>query len=340
MTEAVFPLLGTAFVVVVVLPVFALLAKMGLMLVERDEVGGALHGLNLRYVILTGSSAMPLAWFVSAALHQAESGRSAIACLVDHDGAARCFEPGFFALTLALVVLVASSPALRRLANVQCSGSVPASVALSRINALIEDRPALRLLRGRVGVTDLSGFALGTYGLVNARVLVGTRFADHLSDDALAGALGHEVEHVRAFDPLRYFVLRLALAVNPLGRFLLEPHVARWQAAREAHCDREAVIHGAAPLPLAEAIVRAARSDVLGAIALGPHDAVVLRFRVEMLLAFAERIPARCCHRGPAAFRTAFALLIVTLLLPHQTSTAALDALHTGAENTITYLWR
>ena len=45
----------------------ALLAKVGLVMLERDEVGGPLHGLNLRYVFLTGSSALPIAWLLSRA---------------------------------------------------------------------------------------------------------------------------------------------------------------------------------------------------------------------------------------------------------------------------------
>ena len=104
MIEATFPLLGTAFVVLIVLPAFALLAKAGLVLLERDEVGGPLHGLNLRYVLLTGSSVLPIAWLLSAGLHQAETAKSALACLFDHDTAELCFEPGFFALMLAVVV--------------------------------------------------------------------------------------------------------------------------------------------------------------------------------------------------------------------------------------------
>jgi hypothetical protein len=36
----------------------------------------------------------------------------------------------------------------------------------------------------------------------------------------------------------------------------------------------------------------------------------------------------------------AFVLLLIALLLPHQTGTAALDVLHTGAEHALTYFWR
>jgi hypothetical protein len=141
-------------------------------------------------------------------------------------------------------------------------------------------------------------------------------------------------------DPLRYLVLKLALAVNPVGRFLLEPHARRWYAAREAHCDREAVIQGFPPLSLADAIVRAARPGTFEVVPLGAPDMSVLRLRVGMLLAFAEERPVRCCHPGMSALPAALALLLLALLLPHQTGTGALDALHRGAERALTYiLW-
>jgi len=338
--EATFPLLGTAFVVLIVLPAFALLAKAGLVLLERDEVGGPLHGLNLRYVLLTGSSALPIAWLLSAGLHQAETAKSALACLFDHDTAELCFEPGFFALMLAVVVVAASIRAMRMHRGVRVSSTDAARTLLGRVARITSSDPVLGSLRDCVVVTDDDGFALGTHGLLKPRVFVGTAFAARLSDEMLASALGHEAEHVRALDPLRYLILQLALAVNPFGRFLLEPHAVRWQAAREAHCDREAVILGAAPLPLADAIVRAARPGAREVVALGARDTAVLKFRIGMLLAFAERAPARCCHQGPSALPVAFVLLLIALLLPHQTGTAALDALHTGAEHALTYFWR
>jgi Zn-dependent protease with chaperone function len=338
--EATFPLLGTAFVVLIVLPTFALLAKAGLVMLERDEVGGPLHGLNLRYVLLTGSSALPIAWLLSAGIHQAETGKSALTCLFDHNTAELCFEPGFFALVLAAAILASSIGVMRKHRGVRASSTDGARTLLRRVDGLVAGDPVLAVLVDRVVVTDDDGFALGTHGLLRPRVFVGTAFAARLSDEMLASALGHEAEHVRARDPLRYLILQLALAVNPFGRFLLDPHAARWQAAREAHCDREAVILGAAPLPLADAIVRAARPGAREVVALGARDTAVLKFRIGMLLAFSERAPSRCCHQGPSAFPVAFVLLLIALLLPHQTGTAALDALHTGAEHALTYFWR
>jgi hypothetical protein len=339
MTEAAFPLLGVAFIVLVVLPVLALGAKLGLMLLERGQAGGPLHNLNLRYLLLTGPSVFPLAWFFSAGLHQAEEGQSALACLLDHGTAALCFEPALFALTLVLVVLVTSLPALRGVRHARPLRSTTASSLRARIGTIVAAHPALSDLSSRVEVTEQPGFTVGTYGLLRPRVYIGARFASGLSDSMLASALGHEGEHVRLLDPLRYLVLRLALALNPVAGFLLERHASRWQAARESHCDREAVILGALPLALADAIIRAARPGAHEVVALGARDTTILKFRIGMLMAFAERKPTRCCHGQPSAFPMTFMLLALALLLPHQTGTAALDALHAGAEHTIAYFW-
>ena len=338
MTEAAFPLLGTAFIMLCVLPACAMVAKVGLVLLERDEAGGLLHGLDLRYVLLTSSSVLPIAWFLSAGLHQAESGKSVL-CFLEHE-ATLCFEPGFFVAALAVAVLVACFCTLSHPRAVRVASSDVASELMRRLEQLLARAPALADLRGRLVVTDAPGFALATYGLLRPKVFVGTSFAANLSDEMLASALGHEREHVRALDPLRYWVLQLALGVNPVGRALLEPHAARWRAAREAHCDREAVLAGAAPLPLADAIVRAARPRAHEAVALGARDTTLLKLRIGMLLAFAEEPPARCCHRGVSAFPTAVALLLVVLALPHRTGTGVLDALHVGAEQALDYFSR
>lgn len=335
MIEALFPLVGAAFVVLVVLPSSALVAKLALVVLERGLRGGLLHRLNLRYLVLTGASVLPLAWFFSAALHQVE-GTEAHACLFDHGVAALCFEPGYFGLALAVAVAVMSRGVIGRLRPPTPAAHLHALAA--RIDGLLGHQPALHVLRGRIVVTDTSGFAVGTFGWARPRVFVGAAFADLLSDEMLTGALAHEREHVRALDPLRYLVLEVALAVNPLGRFLLAPHAARWLAARESHCDREAVIGGARPLPLADAIVRAARLVSRPLVALGGSHAAALKFRISLLLAFAERGPGPCCTQGAgrAPLSLPLALLVLALLSPHQAGTAALDAIHTGVETALT----
>lgn len=338
MSEAAFPVLGAAFVLLIVLPLSALLTKGALVLLER-EAGGALDSLGLRYVLLTASSVLPLAWFLSAGIHQAETGRSALACLLDHEDAARCFEPAFFAALLATGASLAWVRAFRSAGRVAISRSLSAQTLSARLAGILA-KPSLSSLRRRVVVTEEPGFTLGTRGLLRPRVFVGVAFAIKLTDEMLASALGHEREHVRSHDPLRYLVLQLALGINPFGRFLLAPHAARWRAAREAHCDREAVLHGAAPLPLADAIVRAARPTLKEAAPLGANETSVLSLRIGMLLAFAERSPQRCRHEHPSALPVALALLLVALLLPHRTGTEVLDVLHISAEQALGYVLR
>ncbi len=338
MAEAIFPVLGTIFVLAVVLPVSALLTKGALLALERSPWNSPLHGLEGRYLLLTGSSALPLAWFLSAGVHQTETG-SSLSCLLDHHTAALCFEPAFFTATLVLALFSVGARVLRRHRGAPSSRSASARALALRLEALIARTPALGPLRGRTVVTELGGHALGTQGLLVRRVAVGVHFAATLSDELLASALAHELEHVRAFDPLRYVALELALALNPLGHRLLGRHAAAWRGAREAHCDREAVLHGAAPLALASALLRAARPGPSEAVALGAADASLLRLRVGLLLAFAEHRPTRCCRRGRSGLQLAVAVLALTLISPHQTGTAALDLLHVGAERALSYLW-
>lgn len=334
MTEAGFPLLGATFVLLCILPLATLAAKGGLVLLERHRLGGALHALNLRYMLLTVPTALPLAWFVSAGLHQAETGRSALACVISHDRKAICVEPGFFALMLASAVTVACIWSLRPSARIRPASSAEATHLAARIEKLIGTHPALAALRGRVVTTEKAGFALATHGLLRRRVFVGVTFARNLDNESLVSALGHETEHVRAFDPLRYLLLDLAVAMNPFGRFLVAPHAKRWRAAREAHCDREAVIHGASALALAQAILRAAKAPK-SAVALGTRDARIVKFRVGLLLAFAENPPRRCCNEGRSALPLALMLCCIAIVLPHRLGTEPLDVLHSGSEHAL-----
>jgi Zn-dependent protease with chaperone function len=334
-SEAAFPVLGAAFVVLVVLPLSAALTKALLVFLEREQRGGRLGGLGLRYVLLTASSVLPVAWFLSAGIHQAESGRSALACLLAHEEPVWCAEPAVFALLLAGASFIAWRSAFEGAGPVPLSWSPRAEVLSQRLARLIDAAPSLAPLRGRVVVTEERGFTLGTRGLVRPLVFVGTELAAKLTDDMLESALGHEQEHVRSRDPLRYLLLQLALGINPFGRFLLAPHAARWRAAREAHCDREAVLHGASPLPLADAILRAARPTSREAAPLGAEETSVLSLRVRLLVAFSERAPVRCRHEHPSALPLALALVVAALLLPHRTGTAVLDLVHIGAEQAL-----
>lgn len=338
MNEAAFPILGAAFVFAVVLPLSAIIARLTLSLLER-RVGGSLHGLNARFIVLVGSSMVPLAWFLSAGLHQVEEGNSGVACLSAHVLSKPCLEPGLFAAMLALVLAACWIKPLRALTTHSASNSPSALALRSRLGRLIEERSELKWLSRRIRVTDEMGFALATGGLFKPTIVIGTTFASKLDDASLLAAVGHEAEHVRSRDPLRYLLVRLALSANPLGGWLLAAHAARWLRSREAHCDREAVIQGAAPLSLAEAIVQAARPTA-ELVALGAPDATILKFRIGLLCAFAEVPPVRCCQRGLPAFATTLSLLVLPLLLPHQVGAAALDVLHTRAEQSLTFFTR
>lgn len=336
MSELGFPVLGALLVFLVALPCCALLAKAGLMLLERNPAGGLLHGFNLRYLLLTGSGLLPVAWLVSAGLHQAEDGAIAVVCLFSH-ATDICVEPAAFAAVLMCAALACWMLDLSGRARVEVADTPRTRALLERLHAIVVGRPSLSSLVGRLRVTDTQNFALGTQGVFRPVVHVGLAYADGLSDDALAGALAHEREHVRAMDPLRYLVLELALSINPFGRKLLEPHAVRWIAAREAHCDREAVISGCLPLSLAEAIVRAARPNPSHVVPLGTSDVTLLQFRVGLLVAFSEQRPSRCCRQGNSVLSIATALLILTLFLPHEMGTAALDVLHAGVEHAVIF---
>ena len=230
MIEAAFPLLGAAFVVAVVLPLFALLGKGALLVLEHDALGGPLHRLGARYLVLTGSSVLPIAWLLSAAAHQLDSGESLLACLFDHAAAELCLEAGAFALVLFGLLLSLSASTLRGNRTPRPADADLDAPLLRRLDRLVAAHPPLALLQGRLTLTDEPGFALGTKGWLRPEVIVGAAFARALPDEGLASALGHEAEHVRSLDPLRFLALRLALAINPVGRLLLAPHAARGRA--------------------------------------------------------------------------------------------------------------
>lgn len=338
MSEAIFPLLGACFVMVVLLPASALAARLVLRVLERVR-GGMLHGLSARFLVLTGSTMIPIAWLLSAGVHQAETGRSLVTCLLHPDSARSCLEPGLFALVLGGILLACCVPALSRHRPVSRSTSDRARAALLRIEDVIASTPALAGVQRRVAVTEAPGFAAATTGLLRPSIVMGACYVENLDDSALAAALAHEAEHVRWADPLRYRLLQLALAANPVGRWLLRGEAASWLRAHEAHCDREAVLGGASPLPLAAAILAAARPATTDP-GVGAPDMAALRFRVQLLCAFAEAPPKRCCPGRRPVFTVSVALLLLALTLPHQAGTSALDVLHEGAERAASFLWR
>ena len=338
MSEAIFPLLGPLLVFAFVLPLSALCAKVLLRLFARIDAGR--HSLaSVRYALLVGSSAVPLAWFVSASLHQTESGESAAVCSAVHAPEAFCAEAAYFSLGLCALALAFALPRLLREQFMQrASESDRARDLERRLARLLAENAGLCALRGRVIASDSSWAPIATVGILSPRVVVKTAFAAALDDEALASALFHELEHVEHRDPLRYFVAWWALAVNPLGRFQLRGEHARWQLERETACDREAVAGGASAAALAQALLTAARAGGSSAFqaALGSPELEAVKLRLELLLAHADRRPRRC-PRDPAA-RLLFASLLCAVALPHGAGTQPLDAIHIASERAASFL--
>jgi Zn-dependent protease with chaperone function len=332
--EVAFPLLGMVLMFSIVLPASAALAKLLLLSAERLTRSRGVHALDgLRYLVLLASSGVPLAWFISASLHQAESGRSSSVCLAGHAAGAFCPEAAFFAG--ALVSCTALFALARRLGSPFARRqllSARGEACAIRVAELLRMRPALAELRGRMQVHDELPIAIATLGGLRPRVLIASELVAALDDDALAAALHHELEHVRDRDPLRYFALWWALAVNPFGRWLLQDELARWLLCRELHCDRDAVLAGANAAALADAIVQAARSGERPALAaLGNADVGAIALRVRVLLAYSEAPPER--RTAQPVLRIALCALSLVALLPHGSSTRPLDVVHVAAES-------
>jgi beta-lactamase regulating signal transducer with metallopeptidase domain len=334
-SEAFFPLLGPLLVFAFVLPLSALIAKLLLGLLDR--VGGARGSsfAGVRYALIVASSALPLAWFVSASLHQTETGRSAEVCAAVHAPEAFCAEAAYFSLALCALGLAFALPRLiREQFMLAASSSAAARRVQARVERLVSGDGALAALRRRVVASDTLWAPLATVGIVSPRVVVRTSFADALDDEALVGALHHELEHVVERDPLRYFIAWWALAMNPFGRFQLQKEHARWQFAREAACDRHAVASGASAPALAQALLVAARQSRVTSppfqAALGSPQLEVVKLRLGLLLAHADRAPQRCRH--DPAFRWLLSALALAVALPHGGGTDLLDAVHVASE--------
>lgn len=336
MTEAAFPLLGAAFALLVVLPASALLAKGLLLLASHAGSRSGLHALALRYVLLVGTICVPLAWLVSAGIHQAETGRSAVACLLDHGQSDDCGEAALFTLLLAGAVFGLARRRPSRSPHRDQDTRTTRRLG-ARIDQLVHQRVAIAPLYGRVRVIEASEFgAIATTGWFKPRVVIEADFASRLDDDELVGALAHELEHIRGYDPLRYALLALTLRMCPFGRLLLGREAAQWLVARETHCDREAVRRGADAAALAQALVSAARPKMQAPIAaLAGLDVASLRLRVELLLSYSEDSSSRPRGRAGLGLLLVVAALFAAALLPHVSGTHALDVIHAGAEGVL-----
>ena len=331
--EAALPVLGTAIIFGLILPAAALFARGVLWLLDRHRPPELNRLGALCYALLVGSTVLPLAWFLSACLHQAEIGTAEGVCVVPDPPGVLCPEVAALAGVLVLLVVATALPGLiREQRALRATHSTDALLVRSRIARLAQRHADLTLLRRRLVVVGDGQQPIATLGVFRPRVVISVSFANRLDDAALLAALKHESEHLRDRDPLRYFLAWWAISVNPLGRWLLGRELRRWILTREIHCDRGAVLSGAPPAALAHALVEAARFPTAHACAaLRAADARVLRLRVGLLMAYADRRPLR--WRTVPALRFALCALLVAILKPHPVEDGALDALHRATES-------
>jgi beta-lactamase regulating signal transducer with metallopeptidase domain len=187
-----------------------------------------------------------------------------------------------------------------------------------------------RLQARSISVVRRAPAAVFTYGWLRPRLFVDACFVRDNDAQILRAALLHELAHARELDPLRIFVARICLMLNPLGR-LLAPEFERWRDAREGVCDAEAVRLGGDPLSLAEGILSAARFRCAGTAACGMsmlcgHDAAMLRLRVALLMD-GPLVPRRTL--GRLALTTT---LLAVVVVPHLADPGALERFHFAVE--------
>jgi Zn-dependent protease with chaperone function len=330
MSELLFPIFGTLAIVFVLLPLCALAGTGAVYALDRWGGDGVARWSTPRYLLLVVPTLLPLVWSISAGLHQAETGRSVIACLLAHDLHEICAEPLLFAALMTAFVVarawrcVMSLPRLGRNAR---SGGAQAL----RVARVVAEHAELAPLRDRVVVVR-DGLVGGsaTLGVFRQVVALDADYVDRCDDEALAGALAHELSHLHARDPLRYLLLVVAVQLNPLV-CPLRREAAGWIYRRELACDRAAVLRGATPFGVARALLAAARPPHAALAHIRGGSAKKLRLRVELLLAYAEARPGDSGRRS-WALALATAIGLVALAGPHVGGTDPLDALHTGVE--------
>ncbi len=341
MNEMLPPALGVLILYLLVVPAITLVGKL-LLILRRRRLKEPVHfGSTLMYLLLVSMVMGPALWFVSAVAHLSEPDRTTIACALGHVER----ELGRNALALIMGGIVAIAAAvLRRAGREQrrkvtgCRVSVTAPQGL-RLGRLCQENVHLASVSSRVHAVSGSDTRICTLGYLRPRIEVSIELMAQLDDRALTGALLHEAEHLRTFDPLRYLVAAVCLGLNPAA-FLLRPEIIRWRQARELVCDRFAVRAGADPLSLAEALVVAARPrpEPMRAFSaqLGCGSVPWLQYRINLLFGYSTRPPGQEQRGLPSVLLAAIAL--APLVLPHVVDAWPLAGLHHSLELAIARL--
>jgi hypothetical protein len=108
-----------------------------------------------------------------------------------------------------------------------------------------------------VHCVDGAGPLLSVTGVFRPKIFVGRDSVRLLSPQELSAALSHEMAHVRSFDNLKQFLLRITQPPKWLARFA--GNDAGWIAAAEIAADDDALQGGASALDLSSALVKIGR---------------------------------------------------------------------------------
>lgn len=329
MIQLAFPVLGALALYLAVVPALTLAVKAALVLVRRRARAPWAFGSAAVWLALAAPVAGTAAWSVSAGLHLVED-KSHAACLVGHPGLAWCLDAALFALVIAAAV--AGVLFLRRRREPELRSLGRDAPAAARVQALCAGAPDLAPFAARVQVVVGADVGVRAVGAFRPAIQVSEAALARLDDEALVAALAHEAQHLRDHDPLRYFLARALLVLDPLG-FVLRPELARWRLAREVSCDREAVRRGADPLALAHALVVCARRRPAPPVPVAglSEEAAWLSVRTNLLLGYVDARPGPAAAGPGAAVGLALAGALL-LWLPHPMGGWPVDLLHHGIE--------
>lgn len=289
MIELVFTLALGLVMLGVAMPTLALLSK-GVLRIWRSNA--PLRGALVPYTLLVLPTLLPLLWLAVFSVIPVFGGRQGTQTDLLFKLCPGAL--GWLVLGLGICASVIGWRVKKTQSHLQTLRPVPSDhPAWSRLERLSQGNPALQKVCLRL-VTG-AHHQVFTRGFSQREVWMSAAFVQQLNDDELKAALLHEVEHFRGHDPLRNALLEACLTLNPLGR-LLRKEASQWHLTREIHCDRQAVIDGASPLSLADALMSVARpcSSRCGCISIAALGGPALRgidLRVRLLISYLDSPP-------------------------------------------------
>ena len=337
MNEWLFPVFGALIAFLIGVPLLTALARVFLSALPQGLDGASLRANAWRFMLIVGPSLGTWAWLLSASVHQANEESALTACLIDHFSGNLLRDEIFFGLLLCAILAIGVMRRLHatfdghRLRTFVSPQEANSGDKLRRITEVCACHVKLKAIVDRIRVVRQGLAPACTRGFFRPRIELEEQLVDQLSDDELTAVLLHEFEHMRGYDPLRFFGAQVALSINPLASTLVHEFV-RYRMVREADCDRRAVQRGADPLALARSIVLTAMQPAPAphVSALGGHGLRSVQVRVRLLFDYAAQSPEPV--RASVPFGPASSLATTLLLCPHVLGTGPLDILHTSIE--------